>query len=118
MQVRELYLAVTLSSSNDEYLFPYNQVNKKDNPFLVHISQNLGHDIIKIPAFSSDVVELPWEYTEDYLEVKDTNYFEIYHQIVIAQLPFLYPGVVWLFESFEQMAENSYPQKKEQIFQK
>jgi len=64
-QVQDNYLGVTLDHPDDEYSFPYDRLNKDNNPFLVNTSQNLGHDILNIPGFSEKVIELPWVYLID-----------------------------------------------------
>lgn len=87
-------------------VFPYQQLTGEGNPLLACVFGNIGHDMIKIPAFYfSNLFEglkrrIKEKRNEDVIKEK-----EFFYQI----LPLIYQGTVWNFEAFKQMLENQFP---------
>lgn len=103
---QQVFLGIALDTQDEPFYFPYKGLDKSENPDLANVCANLGHDLHKFAGLHPYVYALPNMCEED------DPVFDAQKEVITPQLPFLYPGVVWLFESFKLMAEKRFPQRK------
>lgn len=103
---QQVFSGIALDTQDNPFYFPYKGLDKSENPDLANVCANLGHDLHKFAGLHPYVYELP------HMCEEDDPVFDAQKEVIVPQLPFLYPGVVWLFEGFKLMAEKRFPQRK------
>lgn len=79
--------------------YPYEGLEMKDHLELVRIMANVGHDLDKMPGFDNFCQRLNDPQRHKYLE---SGQWEIARAI----MPYLYEGLVLMFQAYEKMAKG------------